>query len=381
MDSPSASHTHANFENWVVMRWTEQLYRELDNLLYQHSLSLPTPLIKIAPMISTWGQWDPITRTITLSERLIQEHSWDIVIEVLKHEMAHMWVTLHYGDQGKPHGEYFQNACRRLGVAAWAAQAKGELPSDIPRWKDRALPEEEEKLLRRVEKLLALASSSNEHEAYAAMQKVRELYARYNLDQFAAKKASEHVHLILTRGLKRTSQAESMIYSILNSYFFVSVITGKTYDASRLESVAMAEVLGRPENVLMAEYVYHFLWNSSAALWESYKAMHQCHGRARESYVLGVLSGFRNKLAAEKPVQHSGPRGTPELSSAKALIKLAADDVEAYLHQRHPRLSSRSWSNTYRDASAFQAGQREGARLTLNKPITKKGSGVGGYLE
>ena len=71
---------------------------------------------------------------------------------------------------GKPHGNAFQAACLRLGVAEWARLASGELPQQIPSWRDKLLSKDEERLLKRAEKLLALAASTNEYEATLAMR-------------------------------------------------------------------------------------------------------------------------------------------------------------------------------------------------------------------
>ena len=65
------------------------------------------------------------------------------------------------------------SVCRRLGVATWASSASCDLPPEIPDWHQRVLTSEEERLLNRAEKLLALAESSNEHEAALAVERVR----------------------------------------------------------------------------------------------------------------------------------------------------------------------------------------------------------------
>lgn len=96
--------------------------------------------------------------------------------------MAHQCVS-QWGGDDTAHGTEFRAACARLCVPEWAARATGELPVAIPDWREDGLSEEERRLLERTNKLLALAQSDNEHEAALAMQRVRELYARYNLDQ------------------------------------------------------------------------------------------------------------------------------------------------------------------------------------------------------
>lgn len=361
----------------LLKLWTMQLYCEYDNILYFYRVNMRPPVIRISQQTATWATWDPRQRCISIAQRLIENHSWDIVIEILKHEMAHQWVSDMYGDKGAPHGELFLKGCRRFGVAEWAARATGELPEVIEHWKDRALSQDEERLLKRVEKLLALATSTNEHEALLAMQRVRELYARHNIDRLRNGQRDSMVYLILTRRQRRTSQAESMIYSLLNEFFFVRVITGKRYDAQDCCHYAMAELMGTRENVLMAEYVYHFLWNQSHSLWKSYRQESKAKASARASFVLGVMVGFREKLAKQKPMRDVTQDLSP--SEAAALVLRSDAELAEWVDYRHPRLASRSFSTSCRDSGSFSAGHSEGGRLNLHRPI-ERSAGSRGHL-
>ncbi len=81
--------------------------------------------MEVGELGSRWGQWDSETRTLTLSEALIREYPWDVILEVLKHEMAHQIVSETYGgDEG--HGALFHQVCRKLGVLPWAMRAETE---------------------------------------------------------------------------------------------------------------------------------------------------------------------------------------------------------------------------------------------------------------
>ena len=78
--------------------------------------------------------------------RLIEQHPWDIVVEVLKHEMAHQLADELLGGCESAHGVIFRDACRMLGVANWAAGAACDLPQEIPNWRQRVLTSEEVRL-------------------------------------------------------------------------------------------------------------------------------------------------------------------------------------------------------------------------------------------
>ena len=105
----------------ILRAWTDRLYSEYEDILYHYNLRLLKPVIRIEPLTKDWGNWNPETRSITLAHRLIEQHPWDIVVEVLKHEMAHQLADERLGGYESAHGVIFRDACRMLGVANWAA--------------------------------------------------------------------------------------------------------------------------------------------------------------------------------------------------------------------------------------------------------------------
>ncbi len=362
--------------------WIAQLYKEHKEIAWYHRVALRPVVIRIADMSSNWGQWDSFLRTITLSEKLIREYSWDVVLEVLKHEMAHQYVSECVPDAGfKPHGDVFKDACRRLGVATWAAKATGDIPREIPTIRERVLTQDDARLLEKVEKLLSLASSSNEHESLLAMEKVRELYAKHNLDRIKQSLFDDVMDsLYLTKNKKKTDPTEAKILSILNDHFNVKVIHTHLYNAKDCQRYKAAEILGRRENILMAEFVYFFLNQQIESLWKAHKKSSGCAGSLRRSYQMGVLSGFDEKLAnvgsVEAKVAQNVGVATTELRS---LMKIERSHLDEFVEKKYPRLSKKSWGGGRFDSGTFATGKSAGRSLNLNRPMTSSGR-FGGYL-
>ena len=349
--------------------WALQLQREYDFVLYERRLKMPAPLLRVAPLQGRWAAWDAARGEIVVGVELIQEHSWDVVLEVLKHEMAHQWVSLYGPARALPHGPDFAHACQRLGVAAWAVRASGALPQDLTSWRTSAVPEVEQRLLRRVEKLLSLATSSNEHEALSAMQRVREIYSRYNLQRAAAGMDGEMVHQLIHTGRRRLGRLEGAIVGLLVAHFSVRAVFCSLFDKTALCGLRTIELLGLRENVAMADYVYHFLHQQVASLWQAKRQQLAAGRAAKNSYMLGVIRGFRAKLEASEPAPPSG------LSPARsaALMVLSDRALAAFETQRHPRLSNASWGRRQHDAGSFAAGMADGDSLTLSRPIAGSG--------
>ena len=336
--------------------WTERLAREYAALLHHYRVGVPPVPVALSTRVSVWGTWDAARRVITLSVRLIEQYPWEVVVEVLKHELAHQMVTDLYG-LPEAHGPAFKLCCDRLCVSPQVRAASGPLPREIASW--RAPPEgaETDKLLARAEKLLALAASSNEHEAAVAMQRVRELYARHHLE--TAQRAPDFVACTVTLGKQRFEAHETRIVSLLTEHFFVRALFLDSYDPEAMRVVKAFEIIGTREHVALAEYVFHFLRHTLDALWRRHRAAAGAAGRARRDFLIGVVDGFVAKLRAQAP---SAPQET-------ALVLTASKRVDAFYRKRHPRVATRAQGAGLSDADAYQSGRAEGGRITLHRGV------------
>ena len=368
-----------NFRDWertIVL----ELGNEYRHVCWVHKVELRPIVIALFDSDTLWGQYNHATRTISLSRKLVREFSWHQVVGVLRHEMAHQYVAEIWPESfsvERPHNERFKEACRRLGVPAQYAKAGFHLQTDSLDWRQEPRDETTEKILERAKKLLALASSTNEHEASLAMERVRDLYAKYNLDHMEALAKEKFVHLAITHGRRRMSAWEQRTVSLLTEHFFVEVLIFKMFDVKSGQRVHALELIGTRENVLMAEYVYHFLLQQVEFLLERQKrGPLGLHRQELTSYRLGVLDGFERKLKQAET--------TPEAKSSligKALIKFRRDPrLREYMSEVHPRLTTRRSGSVRLHGGAFSAGQAAGRAITLNKPISHAGGNQGRTL-
>jgi Protein of unknown function (DUF2786)/SprT-like family len=359
-----------------IRHWTHRLRDEFDHVCFTYRQKLKRPVIKVAPLLSRWAQWEGDIRTLSIAEKLLSDFPWDIVVEVLKHEMAHQKVDEEYGAD-EVHGPLFQRACRELGVAAWACKSEVDLVetklSELREsWKEQKVGTQEERLLSRVEKLLRLANSSNSHESIAAMKKVQELYLKYQLDRLPVATKDDYVYLPIRLGKRRVDRYQSAIATLLQDFFRVDVIHTQEYDSDKNANFKVIEILGRKENVLLAEYVFYFLTNQLPELWKRHDGKKDL--KRRNSFYLGVLAGFRENLESnEKAV----------LSNDKALaLVLAKKDpaLDNFLAYRYPRLVKISHGRLMQDGRSFEAGKSEGRKLVLKKGIESKSQNLGRFL-
>ncbi|MEW6428024.1 MAG: DUF2786 domain-containing protein [Thermodesulfobacteriota bacterium] len=341
-------------------RWTLQLYREHELICRQYGVALPRPLIEVTEDRSRWGSFHSGHNTIRISRKLIAEHAWDVVVEVLKHEMAHQLVHHQGGNDGPPHGPRFRQAADRLGLDPLFAAAAGDLPRTLA-----ADDPAGERLRRRVEKLLHLSTSANEHEALAAMNKAGALILRYNLDQ--AGEPAGCCYRVIELKRRRVENWQRHICRILMEHYRVEIVLASQYCAADGCEYRTVEVFGTPAAVAGAVHVFAFLSERLAVLWRMAAGSGGMGTGARNSYWRGVLDGFAASLAGARQVH---PAGDP--AGAGTTLPVAAEGdsrLAAFVRRRHPHLCRRRGRATAFQPTMYARGREDGAALRVRRPL------------
>lgn len=327
---------------------------ELNYLHFREAMRSPTLELTFAP--SPLGTWRSESRTLTISRHLVLGQPWGVVVEVLKHEMAHQFVdeVLRVSDE-TAHGRAFRDVCARLGIDAAA--------SGLPQ--ARARSPEDERVLERVAKLLALAESDNRHEAEAAMRAAQQLLWKHNLDAAEARRERGYGFRHLGQPSGRVQEHERFLASILGRYFFVEVIWVPVYRPLEGKRGSVLEVVGSEENLEMATFVHGFLLETAERLWQAHKRERGIRGdRDRRAYLAGVMTGFRDQLA--EGARESRERGLVWIKDAK---------LDEAFRSRHPRVVTvRYGGGGAREAR--DSGRAAGKGIVLSRPV--KGGPSGG---
>jgi hypothetical protein len=361
--------------------WISQLYVEHESICWAYKIKLSRPIIEVSNSETEWGSWDAEFRTMKFSSRLIREHSWDVVINILKHEMAHQIVT-EILDSVDGHGDLFQRACHMIGLPQEFSRASGDIPRKLMDFRNEEIVSDNARILEKVKKCLSLAQSNNENEAFIAMKKANELIEKYNIERVELGSDSKYVQAIINHKKKRIENYQRSICLILNDYFFVEVVYSYLYDAENCETHKTIELLGTVENVIMAEYVYYFLLNQLEILWKAHKAKRGYRSnKKKRSYWLGVLRGFGDKLAhIETDRGNHKKQDTKDVVTTSALICAQDKMLARFLGMRFPRLHSHRPQSATLDRSTFKAGIKDGKQLTLHKGVTQNTSFQGKLL-
>jgi predicted SprT family Zn-dependent metalloprotease len=352
---------------YMYLSWKDchlALYKAYDTISYQYSLKLPKPLIEIVETGNFWGRYLHTLRKIEISKELITHHTWDYVLFILKHEIAHQMVYEKYPEE-EPHGKRFQEACSRIGLPAYFRRASIDLKEEALSFDVIKEFQGSNSLQRKIEKLNALASSSsNPHEATLALQMARKIAFEHNLS--LEKKDDEKknfYHFTVFPKKKKLSRIYVLLSSILQSHYFVNVIFSESYDPLDNTFYKTLEIVGHMHNVVMAEYVYEFLMRNLKDLSKSYKKEKQ--DGHKKSFEEGLLLGFREKLDEEKK------RNMADKPSSYALM-LTQDQVDFYSSSVFPKTRHTSSRSTRQvSPSDLEAGKQKGYHLNLHKPMSQ----------
>jgi hypothetical protein len=333
----------------LALRAIRVEHRDLNGLLFAGRLACPSFALSDAK--SRLGQWLSESRTIELSRGLLVDLSWGVLVEVLKHEMAHQYVDEILGARDESaHGPAFRRVCAERGIDGRSSGA--------PHAPDREAAPEERSALEKIARLLSLAESSNEHEAQAAMAAAQRLMLKYNLEACTHSEGRDYCFRHVGKPSGRVYEAPRILALILSEHFFVETIWVPVWRPLEGKRGSVIEVCGTHANVEMADYVHDFLTQTSERLWLEHKRARSIRSnRDRRAFLAGVMTGFRDKLAGQKKEHRE-----------HGLVWRGDAQLGAYVKERHPRLSWTRYASSQHQA-AHAEGRRAGSSIVLHRGL------------
>lgn len=351
-DAPRRTELDRELEN-ACLRALATEYDQLNYDLFNDLLRRPE--LRLGEGRSRLGTWETNPPTITLARQLVLERPWGVLVEVLKHEMAHQFVNQVLRVDEPPHGPAFAQVCRERGIDA---RASGELESSEVRAGTQGI-------LAKVAALLSLAESSNPHEAEVAMSTAQRLMLKHNLSRVEERQSQGYRFAHLGRPTGRVNESQRVVATILRDFFFVETLWVSVFRPLESKWGSVLEVCGSPENVALAEYVHGFLTHTAERLWRAHQRSSGTRGnRDRRKYVAGVMAGFYSKLERERGINRE-----------QGLLWLGDEKLKAFFRRRYPRVRSISYG-TSRASEAYGKGHAEGQRIVLHKGVSASSGGV-----
>lgn len=297
---------------------------------------------------SKLGYFDAGTYELGFHERLMDCKTTQLH-NIIRHEIAHYMTFINHGPTDTPHGKEFKSFCESLNwhKDVFSATVCLEIDNDIPK---------ESAILRKIQKLMALSTSSNCHESEQAMIKSQTLLLKYNLDESCIKDENDE-KIFLKRILKQKKKDAKMqaIAHILET-FFVNTIYSKQTGSICLE------IVGSKVNVEIADYVANFLTVELDRLWLSAKKQYATLSgiTAKNSFFLGIAKGYCNKIKFLKQSYES------DFLNGLMVIEKKLDQAKEMVY---PRLSTFKSSGGY-SPEASSLGQKMGNALSIHLGVS-----------
>lgn len=213
---------------WAAV--VRELGAAFDQLNYAHFRDkLSRPVLSVHEDSGRLGYYVYSERRLSIAQKVVQEQPWLVVLEVLKHEMAHQFVYEELGifDESA-HGPTFTRVCSDLGIDA----AASGLPRFVAEGPSASSERPEDAVLRRVAKLLALAESPNRNEAELAMRQAQRLMLKHNIDRTVETAKRGYAFSTVGAPTRRIGAHEQSLATLLRDHFFVDVIWVESFDAA-----------------------------------------------------------------------------------------------------------------------------------------------------
>lgn len=366
---------NAEFEGIVL----NELKRAWSNNVYKFKWTgsgILAPNFKIVDVTSYLGQWTTVSREMAFATKLVTGRSWNEVLEVLKHEMAHQYVHevlgVHYETS---HGPTFQMVCKQYKIDP---AARGEI--------DATQTTTTNHIVEKVQHLLKLADNAGatDAEREAAATAAHNMMLKYNIELVARNEERGYTVRYLGGVTGRIQAYMSEVAGLLVKYYFVECIWMSSYDPRSKKKGHELEVCGREENVEVAEYVYDFLCRSAVESWErkmddpAFKLkLHQDFARnfhtysgapqsiqgftisARSNFLTGFIQGYKSQLKSA------------EIREKEAGLILAKDaGLDAFYHDRHPHIRKLQNQGAYNQSNMRNQGFAEGSSLKMPPAAT-----------
>ncbi|MGD9975355.1 MAG: DUF2786 domain-containing protein [Desulfatirhabdiaceae bacterium] len=329
---------------------------------------LKKPLFVLRDYSRKLGYWAFENQEIGMNRQFALTHSWNDIREVLFHEMAHQLATQGMGARHEPpHGVTFQKACRILRANP---QPTGQyIP--LSRQIMDGQTDETDKTRMRIQKLLALAESSNVHEAESAMMKAHELIAKVEMEHVSQNSQRDYYSLFLGQpALRHLREAYSLAH-LLRDFYFVRCIWISAYVLEKGKMGRVLEISGTARNLQIASYVYEFIKRFIDFEWSEYSRDKKLTLHRKSDFAYGILAGFRARL--EKKPDSTGHTK----SRSGSLVPIEDRQLKQYISVRYPHLRSFSRGGGSCNPGVLSDGKNVGKRLVIHQGITSSTSDGG----
>jgi SprT-like family/Protein of unknown function (DUF2786) len=306
------------------------------------------------------GVYSRKNKTISLSIPLLCDKEQDQK-DTLIHEMIHVAQDA-LGINERPHGAFFSACMTKINQVA-----AGEVTVTVTHHIYAIRDFEENSMLGRIKKLLALSDSPNENEAYAAAQKAQILMATHGVKQAdlaTAEVGSELDEPLTDEVIEQSPRTVMWKFSLLN------VIASVNYCTCLKTTNIGLRVLGNKIHVEICRSYYQYF----CQLIQSEAAKHQGKGSV---FLNRFREGMANGIGDRLKEQFQKSDETQAMSSEICLASQYKRESSAFLSALYPNIAAGKASARVSDPAASNAGRQAASQVSVARHVTSGAKRIG----
>ncbi len=220
-------------------------------------------------------------------------------------------------------------------------------------------------IIEKIQKLLSLATSSNEHESRLAASKAQELLVIHNLELQQIKNHIPDYDCEVVMEQKYEPKDQIFISNILEKFFFIKSI--KSYQGNSFK----LQMIGTKENLEIAKFVRSFLISKFRSLWSDFKKQYKLNESSRNSYYLGLFKGLSDQLEQSR------------LSAQEKMGLVLINDprLDEAMKLKFPHLTTGKSRSIQGDGFSEKNGFDHGKNIRISKGISSNSGNKGILLK
>jgi len=227
-----------------------------------------------------------------------------------------------------------------------------------------------DKVISKVQKLLALSKSDNAGEAAAAMNAANKLIDQYRLSSADLETSEESLDPMMedTEAIYETGRIipwRSSLVGVLARHYGCALFNQVTYPKGR--KVSHFKLVGRKSDIAIVRYFVAYLTAECQRLSEK-----EAHGKGKvfaSSYCQGFVAGIREQLAASRKEAKKEATG-----NAIVAINRREEDARNFMNSLYRLKSAKATSQGQTDFRAFNQGLTQGRNMHLGAGLNAGGS-------
>ena len=327
------------------------------------------------------AEWRPKTRTIAFEIDLLRNYEWAAVEHVLAHEVAHQIVheILDISSYGYPHGEMWKIACQAVEI-----DDGEDNPAPLSSYKGSM----ESPMVDKIRKLLIHGNDKacTEAEAELFLAKAQEMMIRHQIRmEQVCGKSKFFISRPVGPQFKRFPSWLWTLVHVITEYYNVKAISICCGGYKRQKEYRI-EFFGHPDNLDIAEYVFHALLNQGEIMFKDFLKDHnrKCkkdedyrsqfvewghrNRMSKASYLSGLFNGYNSKLYKEKEVVES------KIEAEDGAIVPVTEGILNEMFENYYHPVTQSTNTNLRSTAAYSAGRSAGSTMTLAKGVRSNGN-------